>query len=310
MGGRSRIFLAAAVVLLALNLGLAYAVVQQRDQATLSRDQAILELQLSQLQERLDVAKAVDSKLPEFKTTLSQLQSSFRAIESRLYNPEDQSVIEGNLTRMATSPRGRGPGMGVDRISTRVTGETPPIRKHTFSVHLRGKMTLLPAFSEEFYNDPMLANVSRFAAMSPDMRFRDMDMVVRAHYYEADLDENPGPSEKEILEPFDTTITATGSADTDPRLSALRTQVAEARGAIQALHPKLIEAASLDAKIAQYKIAMDQYETLVAKRGTYKDLATENLPKLYLRVRNSPLGGAALNISGDKVTFPDYAGDE
>lgn len=310
MGGRSPIFLIAAVLLLAVNVGLGYAVVHQRDEAALTRDEALLKGQLAQLTERLEVAKAIDATLPTLSAELARLQSQFRAVEPSLYTPDRQSAVEARLSQLATSARGRGPAMTVDRIDVRITDERPPLREHTFNVHLRGKLTLLPAMADEFYQDPSLALISRYAAVSPDMRFQDLDMVLRVHYYQADFTKLDMPKEELILSPFEATVALTDTAEVDPRLVELRTQVAEARGALTALRPKLLQAAELEAKIKQYEKVSKQVEELRIRREQAETLARENLPKLYLRIRNSPLGGAALAIEGGAATFPNYGGDE
>lgn len=310
MAKRSRIFMISAVLLVLVDLGLAAGLVFQRQQSSTAHDRVLLEAEKSQLAERLTVARAIEQRLPDLEARFVDLRARRQEIEPRLYVPAQQSRVEAILTDLMQQPGGKAAGAQIQRIVTSVTDEVPPLREHTFEVYAYGRMTVLPLFADGFFAEPRLGVLTRFAASSADFRFRDLEMVVRAHHYEVVIPEDAGPSEKEVEGSFDVVVPGAEQAHNNAGLADLAAEIDTTRAALTSLKPALVKAANLEAQIRLHEQLVAEFQALSQRSRDNKLIVEDNLPKLYLRVRNSPLGGAALLIEGDKVTFPDYTGEE
>jgi Tfp pilus assembly protein PilO len=306
MAKTSKIFYGLVGVLLILIAGLIYAIVQQRQSTYRTHLKEQLDLDGRRIEVISEKARVVTRQIPMLKERLASLQQRWQQVQGRMYRPEDSAEIEGILKQIAGNAQLE--FVGLEPGSVEDTGN---FREHVLNIRMSGNQTNLPAWADAFFKQRRLAKLDRISVISPDLQFQKFKLKATVRYFEPKDPAQLVPGQIP-LERFDVPLNyLTNSEDaSDPVYGKSLEQTKQKATELNGLKTELDEAGKLEKQIAVLEKLLAAERALEDQLRSNRNTALQNLPTLYIRVRNSPVGSAALLLTGNDVKFPELAGDE
>lgn len=306
MARTSKLFYALIGVLLIVIAGLLFAIHAQRQTTHQSHLKEQLELDGRRMDLVSEKARRVTSQMPSLKERVEQLQGRWQQVQGRLFHPGDQPEIEATIKQSVASA-------GLELVDIEASSVEPQeaFKGHVFNIRMTGNMTSLPAWAESFYRQRRMVRLDRVSVVSPDLRFQKFKLRATVRYFEP-LDPAqlvPGEFPMNRLD-IPLSYVSPDDQESDPVFGQTLQATRQKAEALAGLKNDLSEAAKLEKQIAGLEKLLAGVKALEDQVRSNRALALQNLPTLYIRVRNSPVGSAAMLIQGNDVKFPELAGDE
>ncbi len=306
MAKTSKLFQITVVTLVLLIIALVAAIYLQRRAV----DRAQLKERLLLDSQRLDAisekAKLVTPHLPELKERAQALEEAFKKWQPRFYTDMDRPAVESFLNQITRTSQFE--LLGIEDVAV---DENALFKEHVMNVRMRGPAKNLPVWANKFFSQQKLAHIDRISVISPDYKFQNVKIKVTLRYFEP-RDVMQVAPDKIDLDRFgvDLSYVPPDADPDDPEYGEVLERTLNQARALDAMKKELADADVHERKIAGLQKLLREAQRLAESVASNRDLVLENLPTLYVRVRNSPLGSAALVVHGDTVTFPEIAGDD
>lgn len=309
MGGRSRIFMISAALLVLTICGLTYSLIKQASDAQFEASQAAVRIAQERQAEQLKLMDLIQANGPDVINRADELQKQLDGEMGQLVQSSQQPAIEASIRRIVQEV-GKGQDLTIEMLDVkRSDPEDSDFRLHTYSLHMLGRPNSLGEVVNRLYGLPHLAQVHRVAAASRDNSLRNYKMVIDLVLYELKIGEQPKVTDDQALRAFTSGLTDLAGVDLtglEAEVQALRD--GEAR--IGGQRVMIIKVAKAEQQLGILSKSLTSLQALVTECKANRQLLTTNLPTLFARLRGTAIGGAALVVRGDSVTFPDYAGVE
>lgn len=302
----SKLFHASVAFLVFLILGLVAAIYYQR--RTINESQLMERLQLDG--RRMDVisdkARMVTPHIPILKEKSADLQARYDQLRDRLYDPKQRPALESFLNQITRTSQ-----LDLSGIEDVSIDEKPAFREHVLNVRMYGPMTNLPVWANKFFQQKTLARIDRISVISPDYKFQRVRLKATIRYFEPQDLSKIMPDGID-LERFNIDLSYISDSE-DKADSEYGKAIADAKekaSALATLRQELAGAQNLENQIYGLDKLVSDTGALIQGVETNRTTVLENLPTLYIRARNSPLGSAALLVQGGEARFPEVTGDD
>ena len=309
MGGRSRIFIVSAAFLVLVICGLTYSLIKQASDAQFEASRALVQSAQERQAEQLKLMGQIQTNGPGVISRAADLQKQLEGESGQLTNTSQQPEIEASIRRVVQEV-GKGQDLAIESLDVkRSDPEGSAFRLHIYSLYMIGRPNSLGEVVNRLYALPHLAQVQRVAAASRDNSLRNYKMVIDLALFELKVGEQAKVSDDQALRAFASGLTDLAGVDLtglEAEVQALRDQETK----LNAQRATIIEVARAEQNLAILEKSLAATNELVANCKANRQLLTTHLPTLFARLRGTAIGGAALVVKGDSVTFPDYAGVE
>ncbi len=306
MAKSSRLFHIAVITLVIAIIGLVAAIYFQRQSASRAQLKERLLLDGQRIEAISEKAKLITPHIPMLEQQAQTLEQQFQGVVGRLYKETDRPAIESFLNQIARTSQ-----LDLAGIEDVTVEEGPLFKEHVLNVRMTGPMKNLPVWADKFFSQEKIVRVDRVSVVSPDYKFQKVKLKATIRLFEPNDPMTVAPGEIDF-DRFGVDLSyVPPDADTeDPEYGAALREARSKAEELDALKKDLASAEILERKIAGLQKLLAGTQSLVNEMETNRRTVMENLPTLYIRVRNSPLGSAALTVQGDQVRFPEIAGDD
>jgi len=306
MAKPSKLFPRLAGVLVLIIIALSVAIVHQRQ----AGEKARLKARLEQDERRMEVlsgkAETITEHVANLRLHNQGLEERWVAAQPLLYSRENRPQIESFLGDAAVAAN-----LTLTTVEEVSVDETETYLEHVLNIRMEGPMRNIPAWADRFFRQPRLVLVDRIAIVSPDYLFRKVRIKATIRYFQPRDPEQIIPNSFPV-ERFEVPLDYL-TAETDASDPVYGQAMASAQAQSKSLsdmHDELEEAARLEKRYAALTKLLIRLRSLQEEVRDCQNAVLENLPTLYLRVRNSPLGSVAMVISGESPRFPEITVDD
>lgn len=293
-------------ILIASIIGLAGAVYSQKKNLERTEMKIALEKDLQKMSTIVQNAEKIKKQMPTLDSKFKDVEKQWIAIQNRFYNSKDKLAYEESLKNCSSQAR-----LTLQSIETSTSSTIEGFKIHEFSIKMVGSLTNIPIWADCFFKAKKYGVIKKISASSPEYQFNNVNINAVLNMFEPvdPVEASHGKFPTSDLE-VKTTYPIMGATTSDPVYGSIMQEVENKGKQLEVVKQDLLKTSELEAKTAGWEKQLAESKSIDSKTNSNKKIVSENLPKLFVKVKTSQLGSAAMLVKENEAKFPETAGDE